>query len=64
MFLSCDNCPIWEAQMREKQVLELIQDVADQWYHKTGDKWYLNLAIETAKKLRRANVPNKKSSAN
>ena len=50
--------------MREKQVLELIQDVADQWYHKTGDKWYLSLAIETAKKLRRANVPNKKRSNN
>lgn len=37
--------------MRERQALECIQDIADMYYHKTGDKWYLRLAIETAKKL-------------
>ena len=50
--------------MRERQVLECIQDIADSWYHKTGDKWYLHLAIEVAKKLRRQNVSVKKTTSN
>lgn len=38
--------------MKEKAVLECIQDIADSWYHRTGDKWYLALGFETARKLR------------
>lgn len=55
LYVNCDLI-FREAEMREKQVLECIQDIADSWYHKTGDKWYLKLAIEVAKKLRRRNV--------
>lgn len=39
--------------MKERQALECIGDIADMEYHKTGDKWYLALAIEVAKKMRR-----------
>lgn len=38
--------------MRERAVLECIQDIADSWYHRTGDKWYLALGFETTKKIR------------
>ena len=38
--------------MREKAVLECIQDIADMWYHKTGDKWYLALGLDVTKKIR------------
>lgn len=36
--------------MRERQMLECIQDIADMEYHETGDKWWLKIAIEAAKK--------------
>lgn len=39
--------------MTERQALECIQDIADSWYHRTGDKWWLQLAIDTARKLKR-----------
>ena len=38
--------------MKERAILECIRDMADMMYHRTGDKWYLMLGIETAKKLR------------
>lgn len=38
--------------MRERVALECIQDMADSWYHRTGDKWYLALGLEITKKLR------------
>jgi len=41
--------------MRERMILECIQDIADSWYHKTGDKWYLLLGLEVTKKLRSKN---------
>lgn len=40
-------------KMRERQTLELIEDIADMQYHKTGDKWWLNLGVTVAKKLSR-----------
>lgn len=37
--------------MRERQVLECLEDVAEMWYHKTGDKWWRKLGeIVTEKK--------------
>ena len=36
--------------MTERQTLELLLDVADAQYHNTGDKWWLNLGLEVAKK--------------
>lgn len=39
-------------EMRERVALECIQDMADSWYHRTGDKWYLALGLEITKKLR------------
>lgn len=38
--------------MKERQALECIGDIADMEYHKTGDKWYLSLAIEVARKVK------------
>ena len=38
--------------MRERAVLECIQDMSDMMYHRTGDKWYLALGFETTKKIR------------
>lgn len=41
-----------QKMMKERAILECIQDMADMLYHRTGDKWYLILGVETAKKLR------------
>lgn len=46
-------------KMRERMILECIQDIADSWYHKTGDKWYLMLGLEATKKLRSKNYETK-----
>ena len=37
--------------MRERQILESMLDMADLLYHKTGDKWWLHIGVEVAKKL-------------
>lgn len=39
--------------MRERQMLECILDIADMEYHNTGDKWWLELGLDVATKLRR-----------
>ena len=39
--------------MTELQALECMLDVADMHYHQTGDKWWLNMGVEIAKKLHR-----------
>ena len=36
--------------MTERQILELLLDLSDAQYHKSGDKWWLNLGVEVAKK--------------
>ena len=44
--------------MSEIQTLECMLDIADMQYHNTGDKWWLFIGVEIAKKrgLRRKNV--------
>ena len=37
--------------VKERKILELMEEVADWYYEKTGDKWYFNLA-ETIRKKR------------
>lgn len=37
--------------MTERQALECIMDIADAYYHKTGDKWWLQLGVDIANKL-------------
>lgn len=39
--------------MSEYQILKCMLDVADMNYHNTGDKWWLNIGIEIAKRLNR-----------
>lgn len=36
--------------MRERQVLECIEQIAKTWYSKTGDKWWKKLAETVAEK--------------
>ena len=39
--------------IKERQVMERIQDVAYYYYKKTGDRWYLDLAHIIDEKLDR-----------
>ena len=41
--------------MTELQVLDCMLDVADMEYHNTGDKWWLSIGVEIAKKRGRRN---------
>ena len=36
--------------MRERQVLEAIEEISVNWYKKTGDKWWKKLADMVAEK--------------
>ena len=38
--------------MKERAILECIRDMSDMMYHRTGDKWYLALGLDTTRKLR------------
>ena len=37
-------------KLDEAQTLELMISVCDMWYHRTGDKWWLGVAISAAQK--------------
>lgn len=39
--------------MKERQILECIEDTAEMEYHRTGDRWWLNLQVEVVRKLNR-----------
>ena len=45
--------------MKERQVLECIEDIADMQYHETGDKWWLKLGLDVAKKKHRRKYETK-----
>lgn len=36
--------------IKERSALECIEDIADAQYRRTGDKWWLRLCIDVAKK--------------
>lgn len=36
--------------MSEMQILNCMLDIADMQYHNTGDKWWLYIGIEIAKR--------------
>lgn len=37
--------------MTERQTINAIEKVAEMYYHKTKDKWWLKLAVYTEKRL-------------
>lgn len=50
------NVGIYRGQeMTERQTLECMLDIADSQYHNTGDKWWLQIGVEIARKLRSKN---------
>ena len=38
-------------KMTEKQIIRAMENIAEMYYHKTKDKWWLKLAIYTEKRL-------------
>ena len=40
--------------MTERQILELLLNIADAQYHNTGDKWWLNMGVEVSEKRGRS----------
>lgn len=39
--------------MREENILELLKEVTDYYYHKTDDEWYNKISKQITRKLKK-----------
>lgn len=46
--------------MTEMAVLKLMDQLADYWHAKTGDRWWLNLAITIERQMKPAELERRR----